>query len=149
MFQACCDSLGLLNRVTSLHLSFTDRKPNMSLHHNATKAEVIARMVQGTDDVIATDAHVIRTDNGYWVAWHEHTAAVIHEDAAADEACFWVEGVASLDELLSMLTNGDFDEIEDFDGDDAEWDDVVLDSDAHQDHEHGHDCDDPHCDHHH
>ena len=121
----------------------------MSLHHNATKAEVIARMVQGTDDVIAADAHVIRTDNGYWVAWHEHTAAVIHEDAAADEACFWVEGVATLDELLGMLTNGDFDEIEDFDGDDAEWDDVVLDSDAHKDHEHGHDCDDPHCDHHH
>ena len=144
MFQACCDSLGLLNRVTSLHLSFTDRKPNMSLHHNATKAEVIARMVQGTDDVIAADAHVIRTDNGYWVAWHEHTAAVIHEDAAADEACFWVEGVATLDELLNMLTNGDFDEIEDFDGDDAEWDDVVLDSDAHHDHEHGHDCDDHH-----
>ena len=149
MFQACCDSLGLLNRVTSQHLSFTDRKPNMSLHHNATKAEVIARMVQGTDDVIAADAHIIRTDNGYWVAWHEHTAAVIHEDAAADEACFWVEGVATLDELLNMLTNGDFDEIEDFDGDDAEWDDVVLDSDAHKDHEHGHDCDDPHCDHHH
>ena len=144
MFQACCDSLGLLNRVTSLHLSFTDRKPNMSLHHNATKPEVIARMVQGTDDVIAADAHVIRTDNGYWVAWHEHTAAVIHEDAAADEACFWVEGVATLDELLNMLTNGDFDEIEDFDGDDAEWDDVVLDSDAHHDHEHGHDCDDHH-----
>ena len=56
---------------------------------------------------------------------------------------------SSLDELLNMLTNGDFDEIEDFDGDDAEWDDVVLDSDAHHDHEHGHDCDDPHCDHHH
>ena len=54
-----------------------------------------------------------------------------------------------LDELLNMLTNGDFDEVEDFEGDDAEWDDVVLDSDAHKDHEHGHDCDDPHCDHHH
>ena len=119
----------------------------MSLNRIATKQEVIARMTQGTDDVISEQAQFVRTDNGYWVAWHEQTAAVIHEDAADDEACFWVEGVATLDELINMLTNGDFDEIEDFDGDEAEWDEVVLDSDAHHDHEH--DCDDPHCDHHH
>ena len=129
----------------------------MSLNRIATKQEVIARMTQGTDDVISEHAQFVRTDNGYWVAWHEQSAAVIHEDAAADEACFWVEGVATLDELLNMLTNGDFDEIEDFDGDEAEWDEVVLDSDVHHHHEHDHDhehhhdhdCDHPNCDHHH
>lgn len=119
----------------------------MSLNRIATKQEVIARMTQNTDDTIHPDSQFVRTDNGYWVAWHEQTAAVIHEEAAEDEACFWVEGVTSLSELVDMLTNGDFDDIEDFDGDDEEWDEVVLDSDAH--HDHDHDCDDPHCDHHH
>ena len=37
----------------------------MSLNRIATKQEVIARMVQGTDDVIAADAKIVRTDNGY------------------------------------------------------------------------------------
>lgn len=118
----------------------------MSLNRIATKQEVIARMTQGTDDVIHTDAHFVRTDNGYWLAWHDGRAAVIHEDAAADEPCFWVEGASSLDELINMLTNGDFDEIEEFEGDDEAWDEVVLDADAH--HDHDHDCHDPHCDHH-
>lgn len=118
----------------------------MSLHRIATKQEVIARLTQGTDDVIAPSAQFVRTDNGYWVAWHEQTATIIHEDAQDDEVSFRVEGIASLSELVDMLTNGDFDEIEDFEGDEQAWDDVVLDADAHH---HDHDCTHPDCDHSH
>ncbi|AUZ04205.1 hypothetical protein ADP71_04080 [Vitreoscilla sp. C1] len=122
----------------------------MSLNRIATKQEVIARLTQGTDDIISEHAQFIRTENGYWVAWHEQVATIIHEDATDDEVSFQVEGVATLSELVDMLTNGDFDVVEDFEGDDEAWDDVVLDSDAHShEHEHGEHCHHDGCNHKH
>ena len=115
----------------------------MSLNRIATKEQIIARLTQGTDDVIHPQAQFVRTDNGYWLAWHEQVATIIHEDAQEDEVSFQVEGVATLEELVSMLNQGEFDQVEDFDGDESEWDEVVLDSEAHSHHEH-----DEHCDHH-
>ena len=71
---------------------------------------------------------LFQTANGYWAAWYEGTAAVLPPDAAPGEPCFWVEGAHDIDELVAMLENGEFDDMETFDGEEEEW------------HEAGHTC---------
>ena len=46
-------------------------------------------------------------------------------DTPPDIPCFWVEGAESLEELVSMVENGEFDEVEEFDGDDDAWQEAL------------------------
>lgn len=91
--------------------------------------EIAARMLVNTEgESIHPDARFFQTANGYWAAWYEGVAAVLPPDAAPGEPCFWVEGAHDIDELAAMLENGEFDDMETFDGEEEEW------------HEAGHTC---------
>lgn len=83
------------------------------------QAEIAERMLIGTEnETIHPDAQFIETANGYWIAWHEGIAALLAPDTPPDIPCFWVEGADSLAELVALVENGQFDEVEEFDGDD-------------------------------
>ncbi|MCP1660788.1 general secretion pathway protein GspG [Neisseria perflava] len=86
------------------------------------QAEIAERMLVNTEnESIHPDAHFIQTANGYWLAWHDGTAALLAPDTPPDIPCFWVEGATDLDELVALVANGEFDETEEFDGDDDAW----------------------------
>lgn len=101
------------------------------------QSEIAERMLVGCEgETIHPDAQFVRTGNGYWIAWHEGTAAMLAPDTPPDIPCFWVEGAQSLEELAELAEKGEFDEMEEFDGDDDAW------------HEHAAGCDgghDGHC----
>ena len=100
--------------------------------------EAIAdRMLVNTEnETIHADAQFIETANGYWIAWHNGLAALLAPDTPPDIPCFWVEGAESLTELVAMVENGEFDEVEEFDGDDDAWHEAVAGcgGDDHHDH---------------
>lgn len=84
--------------------------------------DIAERMLEGTEgESVNENAQFVRTDNGYWIAWHEGVAALLAPDMPPGIPCFWVEGAESLEELCVMVERGEFDEVEEFDGDDDEW----------------------------
>lgn len=87
------------------------------------QAEIAKRMLINTEnESIDSDAQFVHTTNGYWIAWQSNgMAALLSPDATEDEPCFWVEGSENLAELVALVENGEFDMIEDFDGDDEAW----------------------------
>lgn len=86
------------------------------------QADIAERMLEGTEgESVNENAQFVRTDNGYWIAWHEGLAALLAPDTPPDIPCFWVEGAESLEELCAMVERGEFDEVEEFDGDADEW----------------------------
>lgn len=100
------------------------------------QAETAARMLVNTENEhIPPEAQFVQTANGYWIAWHDGTAALLAPDTPPDIPCFWVEGAESLTELAAMVENGEFDEVEEFDGDDDAWHEAAACG-----HQHKHDC---------
>lgn len=86
------------------------------------QAEIAERMLVNTEnESIHPDARFLQTANGYWLAWHNGTAALLAPNTPPDIPCFWVEGAHDLEELVAMIENGSFDEVEEFDGDDEAW----------------------------
>ena len=86
------------------------------------QSEIAERMLADTDgETIHPDSLFVRTANGYWLAWHGGTAALLAPDTPPGIPCFWVEGAQSLEELVTLVENGEFDEMEEFDGDDDSW----------------------------
>ncbi|GFL38090.1 hypothetical protein TUM15764_10940 [Neisseria gonorrhoeae] len=86
------------------------------------QADIAERMLEGTEgESVNENAQFVRTDNGYWIAWHEGVAALLAPDTPPGIPCFWVEGAESLEELCAMVERGEFDEVEEFDGDDDAW----------------------------
>ncbi|HFC8517752.1 TPA: hypothetical protein ACFP41_000599 [Neisseria weaveri] len=104
------------------------------------QAEIAERMLVNTEgESIHPDAQFVQTANGYWLAWHEGLAAVLAPDTPPDIPCFWVEGAHDLEELAALAENGEFDEVEEFDGDDDAWLAACA-----EDHEHDEHCRDQH-----
>ena len=86
------------------------------------QADIAERMLEGTEgESVNENAQFVRTDNGYWIAWHDGVAALLAPDTPPGIPCFWVEGAESLEELCAMVERGEFDEVEEFDGDDDAW----------------------------
>ncbi|MGB4883125.1 MAG: hypothetical protein WBO82_08855 [Neisseria sp.] len=99
------------------------------------QANIATRMLENTvDEHIHPEALFIQTANGYWLAWHDGTAAVLSPNTPAGQPCDWVEGAESLQELVAMLESGEYDEIVEFEGDDEEW--AQLNNACHADHHH-------------
>ena len=97
--------------------------------------EIAARMLVNTsNEAIHPEAQFVQTSNGYWVTWHDGMAALLPPNTPEDEPCFWVEGINDLAELIDMIEQGDFDTVEEFIGDDAEWQHIAETS-----HHHHHD----------
>ena len=83
---------------------------------------IAARMLVNTENEhIPLEAQFIHTSNGYWLAWHDGIAALLAPNTPSDEPCFWIEGISNLTELVNMIENGDFDVIEEFEGNDETW----------------------------
>ena len=103
------------------------------------QADIAERMLVGTTgETIHPDAQFVHTENGYWIAWHDQTAALLAPDTLPDIPCFWVEGAQSLEELVALVENGEFDEMEEFDGDDESWHEAASGcSGGHHDHQCG------------
>lgn len=98
------------------------------------QTEIAERMLAGTEgESIHPDAVFVNTANGYWIAWHEGTAALLAPDTPPDIPCFWVEGAHNLEELVAIAENGDFDEVAEFDGDDEAWQQAAA--EAHHEHD--------------
>ena len=93
--------------------------------------EIAKRMLAGTDgETIHRDSAFVQTANGYWLAWHDGIAALL----APDTPCFWVEGAQNLEELVSLVENGGFDEVEEFDGSDDSWHEAAAGCSGHDGH---------------
>ena len=93
------------------------------------QTDIAARMLVNTEnETIHPDAIFVQTQNGYWIAWHNQQAALLAPDTPPDIPCFWVKGAESLEELVSMVENGEFDEVEEFDGDDDAWQESTRDA---------------------
>nr|WP_107860753.1 general secretion pathway protein GspG [Neisseria weaveri] len=104
------------------------------------QTEIAERMLVNTEgESIHPNAQFVQTANGYWLAWHEGLAAVLAPDTPPDIPCFWVEGAHDLEELVALAENGEFDEVEEFDGDDDAWFAA-----CNEDHEHDEHCRDQH-----
>ena len=114
-------------------------RANMTASNLQTRAQILARMTVGTDETIHPDATLICTQNDYWVAWHDAIAAVLAPDTADSEPCDWVEGAQSLADLVLWIESGDYAQMGEFEGSDAEWDALCLDNEAHG-HEHDASC---------
>lgn len=92
------------------------------------QTEIAQRMLVNTEgESIHPDALFVQTANGYWLAWHDGTAALLAPETPPDIPCFWVEGAESLEELVAMIENGEFDEVEEFDGSDDAWHEAASD----------------------
>lgn len=64
--------------------------------------DIAERMLEGTEgESVNENAQFVRTDNGYWIAWHEGVAALLAPDTPPGIPCFWVEGAESLEEFAS------------------------------------------------
>ena len=62
--------------------------------------EIAERMLVNTEgEQIHPAAQFVKTENGYWLAWHEGLAALLAPDTPPDVPCFWVEGAHDLEEL--------------------------------------------------
>ena len=124
------------SRNFGYNMDFTDRRKNI-MNILPYQTEIAERMLVGTEgETFHPDAQFVQTANGYWIAWHEGNAALLAPDTPPDIPCFWAEGAQSLEELVELVENGEFDEMEEFDGDDDAW------------HEHAAGCDgghDGHC----
>ena len=73
------------------------------------QADIAERMLIGTTgETIHPDAQFVHTENGYWIAWHDQTAALLAPDTPPDIPCFWVEGAQSL-EAASGCSGGHHD----------------------------------------
>lgn len=84
--------------------------------------EIAERMLAGTDgETIHRDSAFVQTANGYWLAWHDGIAALLAPDTPPGTPCFWVEGAQNLEELVALVENSGFDEVEEFDGSDDSW----------------------------
>ncbi len=108
-----------------------------------SKDDIIKRMIINTDETIHPNANIVCTQNDYWIAWHDGLAAVLSPNVDDNTPCDWVEGASSLEDLIIWVESGEYAEMENFDGSEEEWDELVLDSEAHH-HEH-----DDHCQCHH
>lgn len=93
----------------------------MPIQTISSRAQVLARMTAGTGQTIPADAQVVRTANGYWVAWFDQQAAVLPPGVPPEQGCDWVEGCAGLEELIQLIESGEYAAMEDFEGSDAEW----------------------------
>lgn len=103
------------------------------------QAEIAERMLVNTEnESIHPDARFLQTANGYWLAWHNGTAALLAPNTPPDIPCFWVEGAHDLEELAAMVENGDFDEVEEFDGDDEAWHQAAA--ACREEHDHDENC---------
>lgn len=103
------------------------------------QTEIAERMLVNTEgESIHPDAQFVQTANGYWLAWHQGTAVLLAPDTPPDVPCFWVEGAHDLAELVVMIENGDFDETEEFDGDDESWYEAAKSCACGENHEHHH-----------
>lgn len=53
------------------------------------QADIAERMLEGTEgESVNENAQFVRTDNGYWIAWHEGVAALLAPDTAAGHSLF-------------------------------------------------------------
>ena len=58
---------------------FVHRKPIMQIQ--PYQADIAERMLIGTTgETIHPDAQFVHTENGYWIAWHDQTAALLAPD---------------------------------------------------------------------
>lgn len=81
------------------------------------QAEIARQMLTEDDQPFSSHAAFVRTPNNYWIVWDDERAAVW----AGDEniPCDWVEGAESLQELYAMVSNGEWDLMQE--ADDEEW----------------------------
>lgn len=99
------------------------------------QADIAQRMLVNTEnESIAEAAQFVQTNNGYWIAWHDGIAAVLAPNTPPDIPCFWVEGAHDLAELVAMIENGEFDEVDEFDGDDDAWQQIAQECHTHHHH---------------
>ncbi|MDO4998414.1 MAG: general secretion pathway protein GspG [Neisseria sp.] len=104
------------------------------------QSEIAERMLVNTEnESIHADAQFMQTANGYWIAWHDGVAALLAPNTPPDVPCFWVEGAESLAELVKLAEQGDFDEVDEFDGDDEAWHHAAQ-CCGHEHDEHEHAC---------
>lgn len=86
------------------------------------QTEIATRMIVGTDEHIDNSAQFYQTTNHYWIAWQSNgMAAVLAPNTPESEPCDWVEGAESLEELITLIENGDYANMMTFDGSDEEW----------------------------
>lgn len=51
--------------------------------------DIAERMLEGTEgESVNENAQFVRTDNGYWIAWHEGVAALLAPDMPPGISCF-------------------------------------------------------------
>lgn len=61
------------------------------------QADIAERMLEGTEgESVNENAQFVRTDNGYWIAWHEGVAALLAPDTPPGIPCFWWKGRKAL-----------------------------------------------------
>lgn len=105
------------------------------------QTEIATRMLVNTEnETIHPEAQFVETANGYWIAWHDGTAALLAPNTPPDIPCFWAEGAESLEELVALVENGDFDEVEEFDGDDDAWHETATGCSNHHHHDEHCEC---------
>lgn len=61
------------------------------------QADIAERMLEGTEgESVNENAQFVRTDNGYWIAWHEGVAALLAPDTPPGIPVFGWKGRKAL-----------------------------------------------------